>query len=44
MAGIILAAAGIAVILAATAGFIIIYRILDKKKRKIRNDIARIKG
>lgn len=44
MAGIILAAGGIAVILAAMAGFIIVYRILDKKKQKIRDDINQIKG
>ena len=44
MAGIILATVGIVLILAAVAGFIIVYRILDKKKRKIREDISRMKG
>ena len=44
MAGIILAAAGIVVILGATAGFIIVYRILNKKKQEIRNEINPIKG
>lgn len=44
MAGIILAIAGILVILSATAGFIITYRILIKKKRKIRDNISQIKG
>ncbi len=44
MTGIILAAGGIVVILAATAGFIIVYRIMDKKKQKIRDDINQIKG
>jgi len=44
MAGIILAIAGVLVILAAIAGFIIVYRILAKKKKEIRNNINQIKG
>ena len=44
MAGIILAVAGIAVILAAITGFIVVYCILNKKKQKIRDDINQIKG
>lgn len=44
MAGIILAATGIAVILAATAGVIIVCRIVNKKKERIREDINRIQG
>lgn len=42
MAGIILAIAGILVILAAIAQFIIIYRILAKKKKEIRDSIRQI--
>ena len=44
MAGIILAIAGGLVILAAAAGFIIIYRIMEKEKKRIRDDISQIKG
>lgn len=44
MAGIILAIAGVLVILASIAGFIIVYRILAKKKKEIRNNINQIKG
>ena len=44
MAGITLAIAGVLVILAAIAGFIIVYRILAKKKKEIRNNINQIKG
>ena len=42
MAGIILAIAGGMVILAAMAGFIIVYRILAKRKKKIRDNISQI--
>lgn len=44
MAGIILAIAGILVIIAAIAGFIIIYRILAKKKKEIRDSISQMQG
>lgn len=44
MAGIILAIAGILVIIAVIAGFIIIYRILAKKKKEIRDSISQIQG
>ena len=44
MAGIILAIAGMLVILASIAGFIIIYRILAKKKKEIRNNISQLQG
>ena len=44
MAGIILAIAGGMVILAAMAGFIIVYRILAKKKKEIRDNISQIQG
>lgn len=44
MAGIILTIAGIMVILAATAGFIIVYRILAKRRKKIRDKISQING
>lgn len=42
MAGIILTAAGVLVILGGTAGFIISYRILAKKKAKIREELSRL--
>lgn len=42
MAGIILAIAGVLVILAAIAGFIIVYRILAKKKKEIRDSISQL--
>lgn len=44
MAGIILAIAGIVVILAATAGFIIVFRSLKKRRKKIRDNISQITG
>lgn len=44
MAGIILAMAGILIIIAAIAGFIIIYRILAKKKKEIRDSISQMQG
>ena len=40
MAGITLMIAGVVVILAATAGFIIVYRMLAKKKKWIRDNIS----
>ena len=42
MAGIILTIAGVLVILAAIAGFIIVYRILAKKKKEIRDSISQL--
>ena len=42
MAGSILTIAGVLVILAAIAGFIIVYRILAKKKKGIRDSIRQL--
>lgn len=44
MAGMILTAAGVLVILGGTAGFITAYRILAGKKAKIRDELGRLTG
>lgn len=43
MAGIMLAAGGAVLILASAAGFIIAFRLLNKKKEKIRDEINQMK-